>query len=119
MNPAVCRLSAMLVSTLATVSTVSSNATTILAAVCRLVLSVQFLDRLGHRGDMTDDSAEILLHSFLQEALVGSFLHGQGCPLLDVVHPAFPVPATATATLQGVLKDGFGEAVRTIQVSVS
>ena len=29
----------------------------------------------------------------------------------DVVHPAFPVPTTASPTLQGVLKDGFGEAV--------
>ena len=32
-------------------------------------------------------------------------------PLFDVVHPAFPLPTTASSTLQGALKDGFGEAV--------
>ena len=41
------------------------------------------------------------------------FWHGQGCPLFGVVHPAFPLPTTASPTLQGVLKDGFGEAVVT------
>ena len=41
------------------------------------------------------------------------FWHGQGCPHFDVVHRAFPLPTTASPTLQGagVLKDGFGEAV--------
>ena len=34
--------------------------------------SAQSLDRLGRQGDMTDDSAEILFQSFLQEALVSS-----------------------------------------------
>ena len=34
--------------------------------------SVQFLDRLDRRGDMRDDSAEILFQSFLQVALVSS-----------------------------------------------
>ena len=34
--------------------------------------SNQSLDRLGHRGDMRDDSAEILFQCFLQEALVSS-----------------------------------------------
>ena len=70
--------------------------------------SVQFLDRLGCRGDMRDDLAEILFQSFLQEALVR---HGQRCPLFDVVHPTFPLPTTALPTLQGVLEDGFGGAV--------
>ena len=37
--------------------------------------------------------------------------HGQGCPLFDVVHPAFPLPATASPIVQGALKDGFGEGV--------
>ena len=41
----------------------------------------------------------------------GQIWHGQGCPLLDVVHPAFPLPTTASPTLQGALKEGFGEAV--------
>ena len=35
----------------------------------------------------------------------------EGCPLFDVVHPALPLLATASSTLQGALKDGFGEAV--------
>ena len=34
--------------------------------------SVQSLDRVGRRGDMRDDSAEILFQSFLREALVSS-----------------------------------------------
>ena len=34
--------------------------------------SGQFLDRLGRRGDTTDDSADILFLAFLQEALVSS-----------------------------------------------
>ena len=33
---------------------------------------LQSHDRLGRRGDMKDDSAEILFQSFLQEALVSS-----------------------------------------------
>ena len=33
------------------------------------------------------------------------FWHGQGCPLFDVDHPAFPLPTTASPTLQGALKD--------------
>ena len=39
------------------------------------------------------------------------FWHGKGCPLFDVVHPAFPLPTTVSPTLQGAFKDGFGEAV--------
>ena len=34
--------------------------------------SVQFAVQLGCRGNMTDDSAEILFQSFLQEALLSS-----------------------------------------------
>ena len=36
------------------------------------VILVQSLDQLGHRGDMKDNSAEILFQCFLQEALVSS-----------------------------------------------
>ena len=36
------------------------------------VCSVKSLGRLGHWGDMRDDSAEILFQSFLQKALVSS-----------------------------------------------
>ena len=39
------------------------------------------------------------------------FWHKRGCPLFDVVHPAFPLLTTALPTLQGALKDGFGQAV--------
>ena len=39
------------------------------------------------------------------------FRHGQGCPLFGVVHPAFPLPTTASSILQGALMDGFGQAV--------
>ena len=34
-----------------------------------------------------------------------------GRSLFDVVQPAFPLPTTALPTVQGALKDGFGEAV--------
>ena len=53
------------------------------------------------------------------------FWHGQGRPLVDAVHPAFPLPTTASPNLQGALKDGFEEAVlacdmpETMQVFVS
>ena len=39
------------------------------------------------------------------------FWHWQGCPVFDVAHPAFPLPTKASSTLQGAVKDGFGEAV--------
>ena len=63
--------------------------------------SVQFSPlserRLGRRGDMRDVSAVILFQSFLQEALVSSYgMSSNGCPLFDVVHPAFPLPTTAS-----------------------
>ena len=35
---------------------------------------------------------------------------GQGCPLLEFVYPAFPLPTTASPILQGTLKGCFGEA---------
>ena len=48
--------------------------------------SVQSLGRLGRRGDMMNDSAEILSQSFLQEALVSSSGMGR-----DVCHLMFSV----------------------------
>ena len=47
---------------------------------------------------MRDDSAEILLQSFLQKTLVSSFAMGRD------VH-------SLVLSIQGALKDGFGEAV--------
>ena len=41
-------------------------------AISSALSSVQSLDRLGLRGDMRDDSAEILFWSFPQEALMSS-----------------------------------------------
>ena len=73
--------------------------------------SVQYLSQLSHCGDMRDDSAEILFLSFLPKALsCEHFWHGCGCPLFDVVHPPFPLPTTASPTLQGALKGSLGEA---------
>ena len=38
-------------------------------------------------------------------------LQAGGRPPFDFAHPAFPLPTTASSTLQGALKDGCGEAV--------
>ena len=64
---------------------------------------------------MTDNSAEILFQSSAG-GHCEQFWHGQGCPLLEVVHPAFPLPTRMSPTLQGALKDGFGEAE--VQISI-
>ena len=48
------------------------------AAHCDETVPVQSLDRFGRRGDMRDDSVEILFQSFLQEALLVMIF----CPLL-------------------------------------
>ena len=78
--------------------------------------SVQSHDRLGRRGDMMDDSVEILFQSVLQLALVSSSGMGRDVHSFDVVHPAFPLPTTAPTSLRGALKDGFGEAVMACDV---
>ena len=53
---------------------------------------------------MTNDSTEILFLCFLQ-VHCEQLWHGQRCPLFDLVHPAFPLPTTASPTLQHALKD--------------
>ena len=59
-----------------------------------------------------DDSAEIfLLPVFSTGGHYDPFWHTQGCPLIDVVHAAVPLPSVASPILQDALKDGFGEAV--------
>ena len=59
--------------------------------------SAQSLDRLGRRRDMGDDSAEILFQSFF---------------FFFCRRPLWAVLAwSGMSTLQGALKDGFGEAV--------
>ena len=61
----------------------------------------------GHEGRFSRDPLPV----FSARGPCEKVWNGQGCPLFDVVHPAFPLPTTALPTLQGVLKDGFGEAV--------
>ena len=51
------------------------------------------------------------MQSFLQEALCQQFWHEQGCPLFDVVHPAFPLPTTVWPTRRAALGNGLREAV--------
>ena len=61
----------------------------------------------GHEGRFSRDPLPVLSAGGPYE----QFLHEQICPLFDVVHPAFPLPTTASPTLQDAPKDGFGEAV--------
>ena len=68
---------------------------------------------------MTEDSAEILFQSFSAGGTCEHIWHGQECSFFDVVHPAFPLRTTAFPTLQGALKDGFGEAVVAFDMPVS
>ena len=79
--------------------------------------SVQFtpFDRLGYRGNMRNDSAEILLLPFLQEAVVSSSGMGRDVHSLMLSIQNLlccgPLPITASPTLPGALKNGFGETV--------
>ena len=61
----------------------------------------------GHEGRFSRDSRPV----FYARSPCEQFWHGQGCPCFDAAHPAFSLPTTASPTLQGALKDGFGEAV--------
>ena len=80
-------------------------------------VSVQFSSLLGpimssggggrHEGQFSRDPLPV----FSAGGPCGQFWRGQGCPLFDVVHPAFPLPITASPTFQGALKDVSGEAV--------
>ena len=73
------------------------------------------VEGVGGGGGTRDDSLRSSSSFFLFSARgpCEQFWHGQGCPLLVVVHPAFPLPTTASPSLHGALKDGFGEAVVT------
>ena len=75
----------------------------------------------GHEGRFSWDPLPV----FSAGGPCEQFWHGQGCPLFNVVHPAFPLPTTASPTLQSALNDGFGEAAvaydmpKPCQVSIS
>ena len=58
---------------------------------------------VGSSGDLRDDSLEILFRSFSSGDPCDQFWYGQGCPLLDAVHLAFPLPTKASPTLQDAL----------------
>ena len=61
----------------------------------------------GYEGQFRRDPLPVLSAGVPCE----QFWHGQGCPLLGVVKPGFPLPPTASPTLKGALKDGFAEVV--------
>ena len=61
----------------------------------------------GHEGRFSRDPLSV----FSAEGLCEQLWHGQGCPLFDVVRPAFPRPTTTSPTFQGALHDDFGETV--------
>ena len=65
-----------------------------------------------HEGRFSGDPLPVFSAGGRRE----QFWHGQGCPLFDFVHPPFPLSTTAWPTLQGVLKDGFGESVVAIDM---
>ena len=63
---------------------------------------------------MRVDWAEVLFQSFLRDALVSSSGMGwEGCPLLAIVYPAFPLPTVTSPVLQNAPQNGFGEAAVT------
>ena len=76
-----------------------------------MVSSVQSLDQLDRRGGHEGRISRDPLPVFSAGGHCKQFWHGQGCPRYDVVQSAFPLSSTTSPTLQGALKDGFGEAV--------
>ena len=89
---------------------------TLLECMRAQISSVHSLDRLSRRGDTREDSAEILFQSYLREAIVSSPGKGRGVPLLDFVRSEFLLPATASPTLQGALKECFEQPVVALPV---
>ena len=92
---------------------IHGNATAASSSVIRTL--VQSLDPLGRRGDITDDSAEILFQSFLSVGgCCEQFWHGQGCPLLSIRHFS-----CASPTLQGALRDVFWRDCRGVSFALT
>ena len=54
--------------------------------------SVQSLDRFGHPGDLSNDSAETVFQSFLRETMNSS---GMSHSLMLIVRQAFLLPTAA------------------------
>ena len=73
------------------------------------VSSVQSFHRLGLRGGHDILFSRYHLSVFSASGLCEQFWHGQACPLFDIVHLAFSLLIVALLTLQGALKDDFGE----------
>ena len=69
----------------------------------------------GHEGRFSGYPLPV----FSAEGPCEQFRYGKRCPLFDIVHPAFPLPTTASPILKGALKDGFGEAVVVCDISES
>ena len=66
---------------------------------------------MGRRGETRNNSEEILVQSFLHEAIVSSSGMGRDIHSLAVSIRHFLSQTTASTTLYGALKDGFGEVV--------
>ena len=71
------------------------------------VSSVQPFYRSRRRGNMMERFSRDRLPVFSAGGPCEQFWPGQGCPLFDVVHPAFHLLTTALPTLQGALKGDF------------
>ena len=67
----------------------------------------------GHEGQFSTDPVS----AFSAGGPCEQFWRRQGCPLSYVVHPVFPLPITVSPTLQGALKNKFGEAVMACNMS--
>ena len=68
--------------------------------------SVQSLDRIiGLFGVPKGRFSRDPLPAFSAGGHCEHFWHGQGCPLFDIVNPAFPLQTMASPTLQGALRD--------------
>ena len=80
--------------------------------LCQCVVQFSSVPRpIGSAGEHGGRFSTGLLPVFSAGDHCEQFWHGQGRPFFDAVHPAFPRPTMAWPTLQGALKDGFGEDV--------
>ena len=61
----------------------------------------------GHEGRISKDPLPVFSAGGCRE----QFWHWQECPLFGVFHSAFPLPTTASPTIQGALNADCGEAV--------